>query len=793
MKITARILLISLTLVFLLTDCLAQKKTLLGEVRGKTGHIPGAAISLRRQLDSVLVKGTITSDSGRYSLEAIDTGRFLIQVSALGYQYYSNSIHLTEPSTTLNITLDTALNTLHTITIVGQKPFLTRAIDKTIVNIAGSIYSKGEDALRLFNVIPGVNVDPLNGIQFRGNQQVDVYVDGRKLYLSGQQLLAYLRSIPSEAIHSYELQAVPGAAFDAQHAGTIINITLKSDYKYGLSAQIGASYRNTRFNEYNQNAGLVYRAGRFTIQGNIARYQGKQFQEADEEQDYNLTGIKSEQRSRWTAKVRFHSAKFGADYRLSDRQTLGINYDYSVADFHSLNHSLSAFFSKPYAIPDSSARTENTGLNKWTNRLLNTFYRKKLDTTGGKLTVGYNYLGYHNAVSNDIRNTTAQARTERLKIDNPLNVDIQLINVDLEKKWDGIDFAAGAKYTYSQTDNSIVYHSDTKTIEDGWLVTNRFLYTENLGALYFSGGKNGEKWSAKLGLRAEHYRYRGISAITKEQNGKSQWALFPSLYLQRKLAQQSSVTLSASRRISRPDYRDLNPFVDISNPYFLEQGNPYLKPYFSYHTELQYLLRGKYSFTGGYQASIDVINNVYRQAGEVVITRPENSSDHQSVMLSLSIPAKIFDFWELSSSFTLRNTWVNLPADKRANRVKLSQDIWLQNKLVLPWQLKLEITAIYARNSFIGIYDLATQHRVDANLRKSFFKDKLTARLDIGDPFNLYKIKWRVAESTFSRTISRQLATRYFGIDLSYSFSSGKKSAAREDDNQAAEDARGRL
>ena len=405
-KIAIFSLLISALLV--LSKLKAQDGKIYGKVKDNSSLIPGATVTLRSLPDSVLVKGTAANDSGKYELNNLDTGNYILNITYLGYLPYSKKITITEnnkPVINDVVMSKDKSNYLQNVRVVSHKPFITRSIDKTIINIEGSVYSKGENALRLFNVIPGVHVDPLSGIKFRGSQGVTVYVDNRKIQLSGQQLLDYLHSIPSESIKSYELQAVPGASYDAQNAGTVINITLKNNYKYGLSGSIGASYSYTRYNEFNENAALNYRVGKLTLQANYYLYQAKQFSDDDQVQQFKTSDLYNLQNNHWTSDVRFHSGKFGFDYRLDNNQTIGANYDFSVIDFQSNNNALSAFKSNSVAnASDSTTNTVNKGLNTRSNKMANIFYRNKIDSAGSRLDIGYSYIGYHNSVKNAINN-----------------------------------------------------------------------------------------------------------------------------------------------------------------------------------------------------------------------------------------------------------------------------------------------------------------------------------------------------------------------------------------------------
>jgi hypothetical protein len=790
MKIKRIVFLLAYTFLALV-QVKAQQSRIYGKVNTHDGMAGYATVSLRSLPDSSLVKGTYTNEHGAYELTDIDTGRYVLITSSIGYLLFQNEITIKGPTQLLrDITLlkDSA-KYLNEVQVTARKQFITRSVDKTTVSIEGSVYEKGENGLRLFNVIPGVRVDPMGGILFRGAQAVTVYVDNRKIHLSGSQLLEYLRSIPSEAIRSYDLQAVPGAAYDAQNSGTIININLKSEYRYGLSGSIGTSYQRTRYNEFNENVNLNYHIGKLTLQAAYTRYDATQFQDSDELQHYLSSGLYNAQTNRWTSDVKYNSGKFGFDYKLNDNQTIGANYDFGVANFQSHNKAESVF-----NVADSTTNTDNYGSNRWSNQMANVFYRNRLDSLGSRLDIGYSYIGYYNSVGNTIINNYydgynhIRRPSDSLNIDNPLNVDIHVANIDVEKKLGGnVTLNAGAKYTWSRTDNAINYMSKLPGFD---LKANQFLYKESITALYASMLKGWGKWSAKLGLRTENYRYTGNSKTTGESIGRNKWDFFPSLYLQRKITDDHVLTLSAARRISRPDYRQLNPFVDISNPYYIEKGNPFLRPYFSVSTELEYLFKNKYSFTGGFQRTVSAINTVYRNDGTVIIATDENVSNNSNVFLTINAPFRIASWWELSTSVTIRKTAIETPT-RRSD--KLSQDIWISSRFNLPHKYFMEITGLYGRNNFLGIYDLKPQGRIDINLKKPFMKEKLTALLNIGDPFDLYRIGWNVNETNFTRDVKRTIATRYINIGLTYNFSIGKKHPVRENIDAGGNDARNRL
>jgi len=219
----------------------AQSKKLSGKLKQENGSaITGAVVTLRTLTDSLLVKGSVSDEQGFFELDNLNAGVYTLNITHIGFRSYKEKLTINTTDLSLpNITL--TANELKAVEIKSQRPLITRSVDKLTLNIEGSVYEKGENGLRLFNVIPGVFVTG-NDISFRGTEGVTVYVDNRKVPLTGEQLFTYLRSIPSESIKSYDLRTMPGAETDAQNAGVIINITLKSEYKYGLSGNLTSGY-----------------------------------------------------------------------------------------------------------------------------------------------------------------------------------------------------------------------------------------------------------------------------------------------------------------------------------------------------------------------------------------------------------------------------------------------------------------------------------------------------------------------------------------------------------------------
>jgi len=265
-----------------------------------------ATIQIMKVTNQNIVSTALADTGGRFSLKVYEQGDYLLKVSSVETDSLMQKITIgnAEVLEVPDIVLNKSAIQLKDVTITTTRQLISRSLDKLILNIEGSIYEKGEDALKLFNVIPGVYVSGKE-IVFRGSQGVTVYIDNRKVLLSGDQLLSYLRSIPSESIKSYELKAVPGAENDAQNGGVIINIVLKSEYKYGLSGNVSSGYWYNKYDNTKATTFLNYRAGKFNFQGSFNYFWTPAFYEDNISQQFKSTGIISKQTEKYDE--RYHS------------------------------------------------------------------------------------------------------------------------------------------------------------------------------------------------------------------------------------------------------------------------------------------------------------------------------------------------------------------------------------------------------------------------------------------------------------------------------------------------------
>ncbi|MGJ1534810.1 outer membrane beta-barrel family protein [Sphingobacterium multivorum] len=785
----------------------AQNSSIIGLVKDTNGKLLNSVtVALRNPSDSILIAGAVTDDSGNFTLDRINKGEYKIMISHIGFKTYSNIISVNKSQVLLGdifLEKDSSIK-IDSVIVNRKKPLLTRSLDKLILNVEGSIYEKGENGLRLFNVIPGVRVDG-NNIVFRGSEAVTVYIDNRRILLPADQLNTYLSNIPSETIKSYELKVVPGSEIDAQSAGVVINIVLKNEYKYGLSGNVRGGYWFNDNHNANGSTLLNYRVNKLTLQAGLSYRNSPAFYKETYVQNFKKTGVNNNQSLSWEEKLNTIGFNFGADYKISENQTLGLNYNLfkNPGDFSNVTDTKSDFYTISNTSLDSSTISRKNTDYKYKSELANVFYRIKLDSLGGRLDLGYSFVRYNqdepSAIESKFLNNEMKEFRKRdsLYTHNNGQSKAQVVNIDLEKRLSKNSLlTAGSKYTWSNTDYLMDYRiglSEESPKDE--LRSDGFIYNEKILAFYGALNQSLKDWKIKLGLRAERTEYDGHSLVTEHSIARNRWDLFPSLFVSRQIGKVNSITLSYSRRINRPGFRQLNPFTFYTGQNLIQEGNPNLLPYFSHNAQLEYVLKNRYSFTFGYQKTSDGIATKISNQGDIIISRSENISNNSNVFLTSYVPIKLTNWWDFNINVTLRNTNIDVYSDPEIHRSKFSQSLWAVNRISLPNKYYLEVGGFYNRNNFSGIYDEIAVGKIDVAVQKSFFKDKLNARVELMDPFFLHKTGFIIDnEQLYRKSIRNRIDyARSAGIFLTYNFSSGKKQTNRENVDIGGNETRGRL
>ena len=630
-----------------------------GKIVGTDGKpVDGAIIYLSRAADSATIKNTLSNTDGSFKLDALKKGTYKLSVSMVGFSKYRSAVvALNDRDVVMqDISLKRTDAVLKEVNVTSAKPFVEHKIDRTVVNVDALISNAGSTAMDVLEKAPGVMVDQSGGITLNG-KGIQVFIDDKPSYLSGADLESYLRSISSSTIDQLELMTNPPAKYDAAGNGGIINIRTKRSKAIGFNGNANLSYTQGVYGKTNNSVNFNYRNNKLNVTGNLSYNTNNNFNNLDINRQFlNADGSVASnflQTDFIRSKSESYNARIGVDYYATEKTTFGMVFTGLVIPSERPTINTSRFLNAQN-VPDSTIIANNFDKGIFDNGAINMNYRYQYKK-GQELTADVDYLAYYSDKNQSFINTSytpngSVTGTDLLAGQLPTHLYIYSAKTDYSQLFkNGVNFSAGLKTSYTTADNLANYfYTLNNTTAPDYGKTNHFLYRENINAAYINANKDFKRFALQIGLRFENTTSNGHQ-LGNVQKPDSSFAnnynsLFPTMYLQYKLdsAGSQNVGLNYGRRIDRPNYGDLNPFLSPLDKFTYYVGNPFLKPSYTNNLELSYTYK-KITTTFGYSKTTDNVNETIEILNGIYYSRPGNlgSREFKTVAVDAAFdPAK---------------------------------------------------------------------------------------------------------------------------------------------------------
>ncbi|WP_345267613.1 TonB-dependent receptor domain-containing protein [Nibrella viscosa] len=782
--------------------------TVSGEVRDAAGKpLEFVTMLLVRTKDSTLVKGAISDAAGRYILENVAAGSYRVATSLVGYQKVFSAaftIDADHPTVTVpSLVTQEDAKTLSEVKVTAKKPFIEQLADKTVVNVENSIVASGGNALEVLEKAPGVLVDSQNDrISLKGRDGVLIMIDGKPTFLSAAEVANLLRNTPSYSIQSIEIITNPSARYDAAGNSGIINIKMKrgtnQDGTNG-SASLGGGYG--RFPKANAGLTLNHRQGNWALFGNYNYDYREGFGTVDAYR-YFKEGNSVRNKGYRPSEFGGHTFKTGADYFLGKKNTFGfmlngminanraqINNDNYLYDANSVLQSL-------LTLVNASRRTMQ--------RLAgNANYKHTFDGNGKELTMDLDYSRVNinprdNMITrtfNALNEETAPALLQRNTTQSEVSIRAGKLDY-VHPLGKGAKLEAGWKSSFVTTDNDVKFEQQTA---GNWQIdpnrTNQFVYKETIHAAYLNGSKDWGKWSVQGGLRMEHTHSVGNSVTMNKVVDRSYTNLFPSAFVTQNISKEHQLRYSYSRRIDRPSYQDLNPFIYIMDPYTYSQGNPFLQPQYTNALQAAYTYKGATNISVGYNRTLDVITYMPEQNDETKVTRQSviNLNTLHNYSLSIGFPVTITKWWTMRQSIDLFYNKYNAEyLNQKLDYSRFAANLTMNHSFVLPNGFTAELSGFYNSPGVYGILKPMSIYAVNMGVQKSFWDKKANLRVNVNDIFFTQKFRGVIDYSNLNLRFISTGETRVVRATFTYNFGNRNIKSARQR-RTSVEDEQGRV
>ncbi|WP_080241029.1 outer membrane beta-barrel protein [Spirosoma rigui] len=787
-----------------------------GAINGQVGTVAGkplefSTMMLLKATDSTLVKGAISDADGKYVFENIGAGRYLVMAQQMGYRKtYSAPFALDEAHPSINVpalAMTDESKNLTEVKVVATKPFIEQQVDRTVVNVENSIVSSGNTALEVLEKAPGVTIDRQNDqIQLKGKSGVIVYIDGKQTYLSQQEVANLLKNTPSDNIATIEIITNPGSKYDAAGNSGIINIKMKKNKNFGTNGSfiVGTGYgwvnnlsgARDDLPKFNTSLNLNNRSSKVNLFGNYSyvNRESAQSNELNRVIPFNGRTTYFDQQSFRPNQFVGHSYKGGLDYFINAKSTVGVLVNGFANDWRSGGTNSTLISDENRKLTSNPVTQTNMG-ELLKNLTGNLNYKYDFDGKGREWTADADFVRYNGRNFNNLSTVyngpdggfTRPKQDVRNNM--PSTINIMAFKTDyVHPLAKGAKFEAGLKSSFVNADNNSVF--DTLQQESRlWLFdasrSNQFKYDENINAAYVNyAGTLGKKLKVQAGFRAEHTHSVGMSVTLNQRVERNYLNLFPTLFLSRQLDTNNVLNLSYSRRIDRPDYQNLNPFVFFLDPYTYQQGNPFLRPQYTNSLEMTHVFKSTVSTTLGYSRTTDFINQeTPRQIASQNITyvTPENLGHLDNVNLTVSFPVTVTKWWRMQNNVSTYYTHYQTFYSGTPYEVKLvAYNLYTSNNFTMSKTLSAEFSAWYNSASQYGFYKASPMGAFSLGLQKKLMADKANLKLNISDPFWLNQFNGRAVVQDINFRVRSRWESRRINLTFTYRFGNQNVKGARQ-------------
>lgn len=610
-----------------------------------------------------------------------------------------------------------------------------------VMSVSGNRdFKTSANILEVLRKTPGVSIDQEGGIFIGGRITPAIFIDGKPVAMSSQELQSYLRSLSPEMVESIEVNGNPSSKYDAEFKG-IIDIRLKRNGNLGWKGNYnGNSYVN-RFS-YRENAlNLSYNAEKAAYSMLINYNNGISIYRYNALQGLANTNV-LQTNTYQEDEGNIYGIQARADFRMNDRNRLGINLRGNfrqnertrLGSLYTTNKEGSQVIFNTESENPIDYSQENYGLT------MDYSFQKK----GFTLNFLGNYLTVKNKQNDDFinRDKPTSELLSYWKSNMLNNINIQTAQLDGSQKIGNTDIEAGVKYSSSDTNNNIRY--DTLSVNNHFVNdperSNMFSYKEKIWAGYLSYRQKFGKIQVNAGLRFENTQ--SISgAVTRDSvvsRNYLEW--LPSFSATYTFNTSNELSLSYSRKMTRPVFSQLNPFRVYFSPLNYWIGNPYLQPSFTSQIKLTYRYKNWVtSFNAGKEKDVMVRYPLYNPETNVLEYLGTNLPYREFASIETSFPVKLTKWWNITTQMAGYYNDEFRPYLGEVFALKVyNYELGINQVFSLPKGHTVNLFANYESKTGNSLYIIKPRYTVDLSLQKSWFDNTLNTKISYNNIFNSY-------------------------------------------------------
>jgi iron complex outermembrane recepter protein len=789
----------------------AQKKQKKGkvtvdnsEVSFEMGKITGRVVSIQNNKEQALefasisvfkgkdstkaIGGGLTDTKGIFEISDLPFGSYRLVIQSVGFKKWkSDKVKLQSSEENLGkIFVQTSSQTLDEVTVSEQKQEMTMSLDKRVFNVGANLTTVGGTALDVMQNVPSVIVTPDGEIQMRGSGNLLILIDGRPSGITTSNRQSALEMLPADVIESIEIITNPSSKYQADGTSGIINIITKKSKNAGYNFRTNLNV-GTR-EKYNGNISMNLRKGRWNIFGdyNFRDFKRINYQSLFREQNSKSGNSEINQNSDEINRDNNQNIKFGFDFFLTKRATIsGFALRRLAKDNNDENRYSTTTYPETLSEPRLYLRNGiKTGEDKGLDIFLG--YKQTFDKAGQELTIDFTNIDNNGYDNNDYVQSYffrefstpspyLQTRTEKSRATNQ-NFTRILQTDYVHPLTERATIEAGLRGSMREFDNDFSYSVFDKTnniFRKDIRRSNRFVYNEDVYAGYINYGQKWNKWSSLIGLRAEYTDIIIDQKTASNLLNRNYLNWFPSVFLNRQINKQQQVQLNYSRRINRPSYKALNPFVNTNDLLNLSTGNPYLQPENVNSFELTHLYFKKDFSLNSTIFYRNIQNSVARVRqivdGDTTLTTFQNLNQNNSYGIELIASHRLAKWLRTNGNISVFQSDIQAQTSAgEFNRSNISLTARLNFQVKASKNLAIQFSTNYRSPLLTPQGKVSTIYTSDLGAKYDAWKGKVSVNLRINDIFNTQEQTIFTDGLGFNAINFKKNETRFLMLGIQY-------------------------
>jgi hypothetical protein len=769
--------------------------------------MPNASVLLTNSSDSVLIKGSLTDKTGMFLFANIPPGNYRVMSTGVGYKaVYTDSFEYDSKKEVQlpSIRLAEKQADLQAVTVTAKKPLFEQKMDRMVINVASSITGVGSTALDVLERSPGITVDRQNNsLSMNGKDGVVVMINDKISRMPMAALVQLLAGMSAGNIEKIELITTPPSKYDAEGNAGYINIVLKENTLFGTNGTYTATVGYGNGLSISPSLNFNHRTLKTNFFGDVSFSRNAIEQEFAfyRKVDKQGTQVESDIVSKRDPLVYFSNLRLGMDYQVNKKMVAGILF--SAFDRRwtmDANNSSNIYLDH---VLDTIVRIKNKEVHNLRNYSFNGNFIYNFSDRE-KISFDADYIFYKDDNPVDYNNYYFNGNDVSLydqltKSGKETPIKFWVSNMDYSRKLGRkVDLEAGIKGTVSRFKNnvSVQNYQQGSWIKDAELTANYNL-EESIFAGYASVGISlNEKNNMKLGMRYERTNSTLNTEVQKGIVDRHYGNFFPTAFYSHKINDKNSFNLSYSRRITRPTFNDMAPFVIFVDPNTLFSGNPGLQPAISNDFKTDYLFK---SFVLSFQYTLeqDPITNFSPKVDPITNKQTlaaENQDNRKTFNIIVSLPIRVTKWWNMQNN--LFATSQELNAIYKGDPLVLKQKTFFGRStqtFKLPKEFSMEVSGFFRSPGLFGIYKSNSFGVLDLGVQKKFGKMRSSLRLAYDNVLNSLKFKPSIDLPDQNLVVRARLQFSYPTIRLTWSQNFGNDKLKGKRNHSSGDDARERV